>query len=95
MNLVELDHALRKLRLSGMAAVLETRLRHAQTEKLTSGQLERVQQARGLRLILDVGSAAPLYAVLSVGPGWDWTTLSGMYPDVTAFAKVAKSGVTP
>jgi len=35
MNLVELDHALRKLRLSGMAAVLETRLRQAQTEKLT------------------------------------------------------------
>jgi DNA replication protein DnaC len=35
MNLVELDHALRKLRLSGMAAVLETNLRHAQTEKLT------------------------------------------------------------
>ena len=35
MNLVELDHALRKLRLSGMATVLETRLRHAQTEKLT------------------------------------------------------------
>ena len=36
MNLVELDHALRKLRLSGMAAVLETRLRHAQTEKLSA-----------------------------------------------------------
>ena len=35
MNLVELDHALRKLRLSGIAAVLETRLRQAQTEKLT------------------------------------------------------------
>jgi hypothetical protein len=35
MNLVELDRALRQLRLSGMAAVLETRLRHAQTEKLT------------------------------------------------------------
>lgn len=34
MNLIELDHALRKLRLSGMANVLETRLRHAQTEKL-------------------------------------------------------------
>ena len=34
MNLVELDHALRKLRLSGMAGVLETRLRQAQTEKL-------------------------------------------------------------
>jgi DNA replication protein DnaC len=34
MNLVELDHALRKLRLSGMADVVEARLRHAQTEKL-------------------------------------------------------------
>ena len=34
MNLVEVDHALRKLRLSGMADVLEARLRHAQTEKL-------------------------------------------------------------
>jgi DNA replication protein DnaC len=35
MNLVELDHALRKLRLSGMADVLETRLRQAQSEKMT------------------------------------------------------------
>src|SRR4029453_14413430 len=34
MNLVELDRALRKLRLSGMADVLETRLRHAQTQRL-------------------------------------------------------------
>jgi DNA replication protein DnaC len=34
MNTVELDHALRKLRLSGMADVLETRLRQAQTEKM-------------------------------------------------------------
>ena len=33
MNLVELDRALRQLRLSGMAAVLETRLRQAQAEK--------------------------------------------------------------
>jgi DNA replication protein DnaC len=33
MNLVELDVALRKLRLSGMAAVLDTRLRQAQTDK--------------------------------------------------------------
>jgi DNA replication protein DnaC len=36
MNLVEIDHALRKLRLSGMADVLETRLRHAQTERLAT-----------------------------------------------------------
>ena len=34
MNLMELDRALRQLRLSGMAAVLEIRLRQAQTEKL-------------------------------------------------------------
>ncbi len=34
MNLVELDRALRKLRLSGMADALETRLRHAQSETL-------------------------------------------------------------
>jgi DNA replication protein DnaC len=34
MNLTELDRALRQLRLSGMADVLEARLRHAQAEKL-------------------------------------------------------------
>jgi len=34
MNLIELDRALRQLRLSGMADVLETRLRQAQTEHL-------------------------------------------------------------
>ena len=41
MNLVELDRALRKLRLSGMAAVLETRLRQAQTEKLAAARSRR------------------------------------------------------
>ncbi len=25
-------------------------------------------------------SAAAIYAVLSAGPGWDWTTMSGLYP---------------
>ena len=34
MTLIELDHALRKLRLSGMATVLEARLRQAQVEPL-------------------------------------------------------------
>jgi DNA replication protein DnaC len=34
-NLIELDHALRKLRLSGMAATLEARLRQAQSEPQT------------------------------------------------------------
>src|SRR5450631_2505159 len=34
MNLIELDHALKQLRLGGMAAVLEARLRQAQAEPL-------------------------------------------------------------
>src|SRR5436305_7281635 len=34
MNLVELNRALRQLRLGGMAAVLETRLRQAQAESM-------------------------------------------------------------
>ena len=32
-------------------------------------------------------AAEPLYAVLSVGPGWDWTTVSGMYPDVETYTR--------
>jgi hypothetical protein len=34
MNMTELDHALRKLRLSGMADTLELRLLEAQSEKM-------------------------------------------------------------
>ena len=34
MNLIELDRSLRQLRLGGMAAVLETRLRQAQVEAM-------------------------------------------------------------
>jgi Tetratricopeptide repeat len=30
-------------------------------------------------------AAAPLYAVLSVGPGWDWTTLIGNYSDASVY----------
>ncbi len=30
-------------------------------------------------------AAATLYAVLSVGPGWDWTTLISLYPNVDAY----------
>ncbi len=41
MTLVELDHALRKLRLSGMATVLETRLQQAQTDKVAPIDLIR------------------------------------------------------
>ena len=30
-------------------------------------------------------SAAAIYAVLSAGPGWDWTTMSGLYPSVGVY----------
>ena len=32
-------------------------------------------------------SAATLYAVLSVGPGWDWTTMIGLYPQVDIYTE--------
>ncbi|MDB5346305.1 MAG: hypothetical protein JWP89_4682 [Schlesneria sp.] len=30
-------------------------------------------------------AAASLYAVLSAGPGWDWTTMSSLYPSVETY----------
>jgi len=30
-------------------------------------------------------AAVPLYAVLAVGPGWDWPTLIGLYPNVGVY----------
>jgi uncharacterized protein (TIGR03066 family) len=30
-------------------------------------------------------SAATLYAVLAAGPGWDWTTMLGLYPNVDVY----------
>ena len=32
-------------------------------------------------------SAAATYAVLSAGPGWDWTTMSSLYPGIDAYTK--------
>ena len=32
-------------------------------------------------------AAGTIYAVLSIGPGWDWTTLSGFYPDVNVYTR--------
>jgi hypothetical protein len=32
-------------------------------------------------------AAAALYAVLSVGPGWDWTTLISLYPNVDVYTE--------
>ena len=30
-------------------------------------------------------AAAALYAVLTAGPGWDWATMQGLYPDVATY----------
>jgi DNA replication protein DnaC len=49
MNLVELDRALKQLRLGGMAAVLETRLRQAQTEQMAPIDLISVLVSDELR----------------------------------------------
>ena len=32
-------------------------------------------------------AAGAVYAVLSVGPGWDWTTLSSLYPNVEVYTE--------
>jgi tetratricopeptide (TPR) repeat protein len=32
-------------------------------------------------------AAATLHAVLAVGPGWDWTTLAGLYPSVDVYTQ--------
>ncbi len=32
-------------------------------------------------------AAGAVYAVLSAGPGWNWTTLSSLYPDVSVYTK--------
>jgi tetratricopeptide (TPR) repeat protein len=32
-------------------------------------------------------AAAGLYSILSVGPGWDWTTLVSLYPNVEVYTK--------
>jgi tetratricopeptide (TPR) repeat protein len=32
-------------------------------------------------------AAPPLYAVLSVGPGWDWTTMAGLYPSIDVYTQ--------
>ena len=36
-------------------------------------------------------SAATIHSVLAVGPGWDWTTLSGLYPDVAIYTTQLRS----
>ena len=51
MNLIELQRALRQLRLGGTAAVLETRLRQAQTEAMAPLHVRRAPPVRTLQLV--------------------------------------------
>jgi uncharacterized protein (TIGR03066 family) len=32
-------------------------------------------------------AAATLHSVMAVGPGWDWATLSSLYPDISIYTK--------
>jgi tetratricopeptide (TPR) repeat protein len=32
-------------------------------------------------------AAATIHDVLAIGPGWDWTTMSGLYPDITVYTE--------
>jgi tetratricopeptide (TPR) repeat protein len=32
-------------------------------------------------------AAVPMYTALSAGPGWDWTTLAGLYPSVDVYTE--------
>lgn len=36
-------------------------------------------------------AAATIHSVLAVGPGWDWTTLSGLYSDVAVYTAQLRS----
>ena len=72
-----------------------------------STALQRIQQALGpmpndatmhefLALVLFAQgtydqAAAPLYAVLSIGPGWDWTTLISNYSDANLYTQQLRS----
>jgi tetratricopeptide (TPR) repeat protein len=31
-------------------------------------------------------AAAAIYAVVSAGPGWDWTTVANLYPDISVYS---------
>lgn len=47
-----------------------------------------IHEFRALVLFAQGGykeSAAGLYSVLSAGPGWDWTTLISLYPDLDTY----------
>lgn len=70
---------------SGDYAAAQTQVEQA-LEKLPKDSV--LQEFRALVLFAQQdykGAAAPLYAVLSAGPGWDWTTLIHLYANIDVY----------
>jgi hypothetical protein len=78
MNLVELDRALRQLRLSGMAAALETRLRQAQTDKLpsTSSPISSPTTCCAARTASSTGGSSRRASAIPTAPSTPSTSIS-------------------
>jgi tetratricopeptide (TPR) repeat protein len=36
-------------------------------------------------------ASVPMYSVLSTGPGWDWTTMAGLYPNIEIYTQQLRS----
>lgn len=68
----------------------ETALNQLDITLQTMPQDTVVHEFRGLVLFAlkkYPDAAATIYAVLSAGPGWDWTTMSGLYPNVDVYTR--------
>ncbi len=68
----------------------EEALQQLQTTLQTMPQDPVVHEYHGLLLFAlkrYPDAAGAVYAVLSAGPGWDWTTLSSMYPQIHVYTE--------
>jgi tetratricopeptide (TPR) repeat protein len=82
--------AFEQARASFSAGEYETALNQLDVTLQTMPRDTVVHEFRGLVLFAMKkypDSAASVYAVLSAGPGWDWTTMSGLYPNVNVYTQ--------
>ncbi len=82
--------AFEQARTAFFAADYETALTHLDVTLQTMPHDTVVHEFRGLVLFAlkkYPDSAAAVYAVLSAGPGWDWTTMSGLYPSSDVYTQ--------
>jgi len=82
--------AFEQARASFSAGEYETALTQLDVTLQTMPRDTVVHEFRGLVLFAMKkypDSAASVYAVLSAGPGWDWTTMSGLYPNVNVYTQ--------